>query len=82
MFTTAAPAGRSWAQSSANGTIQSDVAEVAWFVRGRTLHRRVLLVAPKLNLLHRITAAELLRRQRHFRPDVGGVPCYQTHWAT
>ena len=26
--------------------IQSDVAEVAWFVRGRTLHRRVLLVAP------------------------------------
>ena len=27
-------------------TIQSDVAEVAWFVRGRTLHRRVLLVAP------------------------------------
>ncbi len=28
------------------GTIQSDVAEVAWFLRGRTLHRRVLLVAP------------------------------------
>ena len=31
---------------SADGTIQSDVAEVAWFLRGRTLHRRVLLVAP------------------------------------
>jgi hypothetical protein len=29
-----------------NGTIQSDVAEVAWFIRGRNLHRRVLLVAP------------------------------------
>ena len=28
------------------GTIQSDVAEVVWFLRGRTLHRRVLLVAP------------------------------------
>ena len=28
------------------GTIQSDIAEVAWFLRGRTLHRRVLLVAP------------------------------------
>ena len=28
------------------GTIQSDVAEVAWFLRGRTLYRRVLLVAP------------------------------------
>jgi prepilin-type N-terminal cleavage/methylation domain-containing protein len=34
-----------------NGTsIQSDVAEVAWFLRGRTLHRRVLLVAPGANL--------------------------------
>jgi type II secretory pathway component PulJ len=27
-------------------TLESDVAEVAWFLRGRTLHRRVLLVAP------------------------------------
>ena len=33
-----------------SGTIQSDVAEVAWFVRGRTLYRRVLLVAPAVNL--------------------------------
>jgi type II secretory pathway component PulJ len=32
--------------SLASGTIRSDVAEVAWFVRGRTLYRRVLLVAP------------------------------------
>ncbi len=31
-------------------TIQSDVAEVAWFLRGRTLHRRVLLVAPNVTL--------------------------------
>jgi hypothetical protein len=30
--------------------IESNVAEVIWFVRGRTLHRRVLLVAPQLNL--------------------------------
>jgi hypothetical protein len=29
-----------------DGTIQSDVAEVAWFLRGTTLHRRVLLVVP------------------------------------
>jgi prepilin-type N-terminal cleavage/methylation domain-containing protein len=29
-----------------NNTIQSDVAEVAWFLRGHTLHRRVLLVVP------------------------------------
>jgi type II secretory pathway component PulJ len=33
-------------QLSSDGTVQSDVAEVAWFVRGRTLYRRVLLVAP------------------------------------
>jgi type II secretory pathway component PulJ len=32
-----------------NTTIQSDTAEVIWFVRGRTLYRRVLLVAPWLN---------------------------------
>ncbi len=29
---------------------ESDVAEVAWFVRGRTLYRRVLLVAPTIDL--------------------------------
>lgn len=28
------------------GTIESQEAEVAWFVRGRTLYRRVMLVAP------------------------------------
>ena len=28
--------------------IQSDVAEVVWFLRGKTLHRRVLLVTPGL----------------------------------
>ena len=34
------------------GTIESREAEVAWFVRGRTLYRRVLLVAPgKFNAL-------------------------------
>ena len=35
------------------GTIQSDVAEVAWFVRGRTLYRRLLLVSPGVNLTFR-----------------------------
>lgn len=29
-----------------NGTVESQEAEVAWFVRGRTLYRRVMLVAP------------------------------------
>jgi len=32
------------------GTIHSNEAEVAWFVRGRTLYRRVLLVAPNASL--------------------------------
>ena len=31
-------------------TIQSDTAEVAWFTRGHTLYRRVLLVVPNLPL--------------------------------
>ncbi len=30
------------------GSLQSHVAEVAWFVRGHTLYRRVLLVAPQM----------------------------------
>jgi prepilin-type N-terminal cleavage/methylation domain-containing protein len=30
------------------GVIESDLAEVAWFVRGNTLHRRKLLIAPAL----------------------------------
>jgi prepilin-type N-terminal cleavage/methylation domain-containing protein len=33
-----------------SGTIQSHYAEVAWFVRGRTLHRRILLIVPGANL--------------------------------
>lgn len=35
---------------SPSRVIQSDVAEVAWFVRGRTLYRRVLLVVPGRDL--------------------------------
>ncbi len=31
-------------------TIESDVAQIAWFMRGRTLYRRVLLVAPGAQL--------------------------------
>ncbi|MEN6557156.1 MAG: hypothetical protein ABFC54_03145, partial [Thermoguttaceae bacterium] len=31
-------------------SMQSEVAEVAWFLRGRTLHRRVLLVSPSLTV--------------------------------
>ena len=42
--------------SAANGTITSDVAEVAWFVRGRTLFRRQLLVAPWLNPMGAVAA--------------------------
>jgi hypothetical protein len=45
LFTTRSK-GRPFVGRLGNTTIQSDVAEVAWFVRGRTLYRRVLLVAP------------------------------------
>ena len=38
--------GRCQWSPAGDGTVKSDVAEVAWFVRGRTLYRRVLLVAP------------------------------------
>ena len=33
-------------RSASTGVIESDFAEVVWFVRGRTLYRRVLLIAP------------------------------------
>ncbi len=46
MFTTRSTGRPFVGKFGAGGTIQSDVAEVAWFIRGRTLHRRVLLVAP------------------------------------
>jgi hypothetical protein len=49
MFTTRST-GRPFVGMCGGNTIQSDVAEVAWFVRGRTLYRRVLLVAPSADL--------------------------------
>jgi len=36
--------------STSDGTIESDTAEIVWFVRRRTLYRRVLLVAPGVDL--------------------------------
>jgi hypothetical protein len=45
MFTTRSTTQPFVGRYAATGTIQSYVAEVAWFLRGRTLHRRVLLVA-------------------------------------
>jgi len=50
MFTTRS-VGRPFVGRYGATTIQSDVAEVAWFLRGRTLHRRVLLVAPSLGAI-------------------------------
>jgi type II secretory pathway component PulJ len=46
MFTTRSTGKPFVGHIAGGGTIQSDVAEVAWFLRGRTLHRRMLLVAP------------------------------------
>ena len=47
-----------------NPVLQSDVAEVAWFLRGTTLHRRVLVVAPGVDSKSRFrqpSAIKLLR---------------------
>ena len=45
MFTTRS-SGQPFVGKANGGTAQSYVAEVAWFIRGHTLHRRVLLVLP------------------------------------
>lgn len=50
MFTTRSSGRPFVGKCGAGNTIQSDVAEVAWFLRGRTLHRRVLLVAPSATM--------------------------------
>jgi len=53
MFTTRSPdrpfVGRYGPTTGANNVIESQVAEVAWFLRGRTLYRRQLLVLPGLS---------------------------------
>jgi hypothetical protein len=56
MFTTRST-GKPFVGKLNGGVAQSDVAEVAWFVRGRTLHRRVLLVAPSAPLPSTLTPA-------------------------
>lgn len=53
MFTTRSAGrpfvGRYWDPiKRTQSTVESDVAEVAWFLRGRTLYRRVMLVVPGL----------------------------------
>lgn len=52
MFTTRR-SGRPFVGRFGTGIVESQVAEVAWFVRGHTLYRRVLLVAPQV-----LTAAD------------------------
>jgi hypothetical protein len=46
MFTARSPSG-SFVGRYRDGTIESDEAEIIWFVRGRTLYRRVLLICPQ-----------------------------------
>ena len=75
MFTTRST-GRPFVGKFGVGTIQSDVAEVAWFLRGRTLHRRVLLVVPGATLPGTTTAYSLnYDVSAHL---VGGVPMPNT----
>ena len=54
MFTARAPAGEPF-RGKLNGTvIESDTAEIIWFVRGNVLYRRVLLVVPDSELINRV----------------------------
>ncbi len=48
-------------------TIQSETAEVAWFLRGHMLHRRVLLVAPGATLSLTSLDLDFLCKQRYLR---------------
>jgi type II secretory pathway pseudopilin PulG len=56
MFTTRS-SGRPFVGLALGSAVQSEVAEVAWFLRGRNLHRRVLLVMPSLNQNTSFTSA-------------------------
>ncbi|MGW8257805.1 MAG: PilW family protein [Thermoguttaceae bacterium] len=49
MFTTRST-GKPFMGKYNNNAVQSDVAEVVWFIRGRTLHRRQLLIRPDLDV--------------------------------
>lgn len=51
MFTTQSREHPFRGRYNATGTIESHQAEVAWFVRGRTLYRRVLLITPGVDLI-------------------------------
>ena len=68
MFTTRSSGRPFVGKFNGSGTIQSDVAEVAWFVRGRTLHRRVLLVAPERCIPNESRCERFYARLRHFGP--------------
>lgn len=58
MFTTRSTGRPFVGKFNGSSAIESDVAEVAWFLRGRTLYRRVLLVAPSAALPTGATARQ------------------------
>jgi len=55
------------------GTIESDVAEVAWFLRGTTLYRRVMLVAPGIDLSPALPAGFFANNDLSVRWQNGGL---------
>ncbi|MDO4588076.1 MAG: hypothetical protein Q4C95_12410 [Planctomycetia bacterium] len=54
MFTAQAPAGNYFRGRFGGKMIESEFAEIVWFVRGSTLYRRVLLIVPDQLLQERI----------------------------
>jgi prepilin-type N-terminal cleavage/methylation domain-containing protein len=57
---------------SAAGVIESQDAEIAWFVRGRTLYRRVLLIRPDIDVTSRAPAGFYANNDISVR-NVGGT---------
>jgi hypothetical protein len=58
------------------GTVESDVAEVAWFLRGTTLYRRVMLVVPGIDVSNAPLAGFFANNDLSVHPvfDASGKP--------
>jgi type II secretory pathway component PulJ len=72
MFTTRNP-NRPFTGMYQGNTIQSETAEVAWFMRGHNLYRRVLLVVPGLNSSGALGAASNFYAQNDISVHVQGT---------
>ncbi len=68
MFTTRDEA-QPFTGKSTTGSVSSSVAEVAWFVRGRTLYRRSLIIRPTLSVNQTLSGSFYLNYDLSARPN-------------